>query len=387
MWDSDALAPVHAPGNGVVTFAGLLPSTWGNVVVIKHSTNPVVYSRAAHLDSIAVKTGDAVAKEQYIGNVGNAFGQLPYHLHYDLSLTNILESIPGHWPGGNLDLVKRHYVEPRALTLVIQAGPTSHNMIVKSPANFRAGPGVSFRVYETLQTGGWVTSLGVVDNYHLVRRGQDHGFIHDSLLVEPTGTGLDMAPYIKGDGRLYEVINEWGSQQRHQSQSGQGNEFFQTKDSDWEQMFSTSDYIVRDIDSSPGGGRYYRLKEGDSWGSAWIPRTWSIGDVFTRSRYVQFFKEQGCVPDPNNSGGVTDTMRFVAHHDNYAFQTGLVIQDVVELEWVNGPERYFYARNYGLVGWRRLHDDPNTPEWSAISEEHAPGTRPDNLRKVIDCLD
>ena len=57
------------------------------------------------------------------------------------------------------------------------------------------------------------------------------------------------------------------------------------------------------------------------------------------------------------------------------FPTGIELNDVIELEWVNGRERYFYAKNYGLVGWERKHDDPHTPPWSAISEIHQPGSR------------
>jgi hypothetical protein len=44
-------------------------------------------------------------------------------------------------------------------------------------------------------------------------------------------------------------------------------------------------------------------------------------------------------------------------------------------------ETYFYAKNFGLVGWKS-HDGRE----SAVSEFHAPGTRPDNVREVIGCL-
>lgn len=372
----------------MVTFAGLETSTWGNVIIVKYSTNMPIWSRYAHVESVQVVKNQVVKQGQSLGYVGNANNQFPFHLHFDTTLTNIIEQFPGHWPGENLTALKQNYVEPRGLILASQKGFTNTPKVVISSANFRAGPSTSYRVYEILQTGKQVTVLGLVDDYNLVKVDNTYGFIHNSLLGDITPTGIDMFPYIQGDGRLYEVKNEWGSQQRHQSQTGQNNEIFQTKDSDWEQMFITNDYIIRDIDTSPGGDRYYRLKEGSVWGSAWIPRKWSVGDSFTRARFVQFFKVVGgnCIPDPINSGNVTDTMRFVAKHNTYTFKTGFTLPDVIELEWINGPERYFYAINYGLVGWERLHDDPNTPKWSAISEEHAPGTRPDNLRKVINCI-
>jgi hypothetical protein len=76
-------------------------------------------------------------------------------------------------------------------------------------------------------------------------------------------------------------------------------------------------------------------------------------------------------------------MRFVALHNQYQFRTGITLSDVVELLWVNGGERYFYAKGFGLVAWERLHQDPNTPQWSAVSEIHQAGQRPDNVREKL----
>ena len=41
---------------------------------------------------------------------------------------------------------------------------------------------------------------------------------------------------------------------------------------------------------------------------------------------------------------------------------------------VNWGEFYFYARGYGLVGWERQHQDPDTPAWSAIAGAPVGGT-------------
>jgi hypothetical protein len=59
----------------------------------------------------------------------------------------------------------------------------------------------------------------------------------------------------------------------------------------------------------------------------------------------------------------------------------------VELAWLLAPnaepiEKYYYAKNFGLVGW-----SSNDRGFSHISEIHVPGTRPDNNRETIDCLD
>jgi Peptidase family M23 len=390
--NADALAPIYGMTTGLVIFAGLLPSTWGDVIVVQYETDGVIiYARHAHVDSYLVSAGQQIEQGQLLGYVGNANGQLPHHLHFDLSPTNILKTTPGHWPGDNLLSLRQNYIEPRGLLLASREGLVGKALFVKSAANFRAGPKTSYLVYSVLQSGTQVVAMGAaVDDYNLVRVGTEYGFVHKDLLQEAVPPSppveVDMLPYIKGDGRLFEVRNEWGSQQRHQSQAGAGSEFFQTKDNEWEQMFATDTYIIRDIDTSPGGGRYYRLKEGNTFGSAWIPRKWNVGDTFTRSRFVQFFNKQGCVPVLENSGDVTDTMKFAAKHVSYAFRTGIILNDVVELEWVTGMERYFYARDFGLVAWERSNPDPNTPQWSAISEIHAPGARPDNIRETINCL-
>ncbi len=62
------------------------------------------------------------------------------------------------------------------------------------------------------------------------------------------------------------------------------------------------------------------------------------------------------------------------------------MSEVVELGWLLSPggptiESYFYAKDYGLVGWGS--DDRG---YSYISEIHDPGARPDNKREVIPCL-
>ncbi len=115
-FDSDKLSPVYAAGDGVVTFVGDGGGTWGTLVVIRHDPLPdgaVVYSRCGHVTSPIVREGDRVVRGQQICNVGNASGKVPYHLHFDIVKTDILESRPNHWPGLNLDEVYRHYLDPK----------------------------------------------------------------------------------------------------------------------------------------------------------------------------------------------------------------------------------------------------------------------------------
>src|SRR5690606_34610086 len=114
--DADRHTPVYACASGVVVFASRLP-VWGNVIIIKHdplyTSRVVMYSRYAHIEDMIVQVGQRVERGQQIARVGNAFGQWPYHLHFDLSPTSILESQPQHWPGRNYTTLIQNYVNPR----------------------------------------------------------------------------------------------------------------------------------------------------------------------------------------------------------------------------------------------------------------------------------
>lgn len=115
-FDADAHTPVYSAASGVVTFAGRL-SAWGNVIVIRHdplvTTGAIMYGRYAHVANSRVKVGDRVLRGQQIANVGNAEGLFPFHLHFDLSPTSMLEKAPWDWPKMNLQRVFRDYTDPQ----------------------------------------------------------------------------------------------------------------------------------------------------------------------------------------------------------------------------------------------------------------------------------
>lgn len=112
-FDSDAHKPVYAIADGTVT-AVRKYSTWGWIVVIRHmpTGGPYCFARYAHVENIVVTEGQQVKRGQQIASVGNANGVQPYHLHFDISLTDILYYNPAHWPGLNLAELKEHYVDP-----------------------------------------------------------------------------------------------------------------------------------------------------------------------------------------------------------------------------------------------------------------------------------
>ncbi|NDJ51973.1 MAG: peptidoglycan DD-metalloendopeptidase family protein, partial [Chloroflexi bacterium] len=123
-WDADRDAPVHASADGVVTFSGNLQGTWGWVIVIRHDPLPdgsIAWTRYAHLNSPDVREGERVELGQQIARIGNAYGKLAFHLHFDIAKTDILERYPGHWPGLNLGAVYQHYYDP--LTFIRENRP------------------------------------------------------------------------------------------------------------------------------------------------------------------------------------------------------------------------------------------------------------------------
>jgi murein DD-endopeptidase MepM/ murein hydrolase activator NlpD len=76
--------PVTAAGFGTVVSAGFDASGGGNMVVIGHRFG--LRTRYAHLSSIAVSPGQAVAVGQRIGDVGASGRATGPHLHFELML-------------------------------------------------------------------------------------------------------------------------------------------------------------------------------------------------------------------------------------------------------------------------------------------------------------
>ncbi len=198
----------------------------------------------------------------------------------------------------------------------------------------------------------------------------------------------DMVQFMVGDGRLYEVQHSSGSQARHQTQVD-GTTFFHTKgneiSAEWEELWYTDETIFRGTDTSPGHEMYYTLRDPGQYGSAWAPRRWDVGALFARNPHVTFYRKNDC--SVVTGGFQASWLLFEAYYPELTFASGITLQHVVQLAWLPDPagqpiERYFYAMQFGLVGW-----------WSSgqgmsyISEIHEPGQRPDNTRETIPCLD
>ena len=214
------------------------------------------------------------------------------------------------------------------------------------------------------------------------------------VMGEPLGELYDMAQFMIGDGRLYEIKlirpDDGGeSQARNQTQTTTSR-FYHTKGNEvaaeWEELWADDDFIYRGTDTSPGDNQYYTLYEdaGSTYGSPWSPRHWRVGDIYERSPLVIFYDKSNC--NMAVSGTQTTSLKFQAFHESITFDSGITLENVVELGWIITPgaeptESYFYAENYGLAGW-----SSNDRGFSFISEEHAPDARPDNTREEIGCL-
>ncbi len=81
--ESDLGDPVFAVADGVIMETVDHGGGWGNVVRIVHPCG-AVESLYAHLDTVEVAPKARVTRGQRIGTIGNAGGQYPAHLHFEL---------------------------------------------------------------------------------------------------------------------------------------------------------------------------------------------------------------------------------------------------------------------------------------------------------------
>lgn len=75
-------SPVAAAAPGRVIFAGYDPSGYGNLVEVAHGNG--VVTMYAHLSSIAVGVGRAVAAGSFVGRVGSTGEATGPHLHFEV---------------------------------------------------------------------------------------------------------------------------------------------------------------------------------------------------------------------------------------------------------------------------------------------------------------
>jgi hypothetical protein len=205
-------------------------------------------------------------------------------------------------------------------------------------------------------------------------------------VIDPDQT-VDLLPYMRGDGRLYELQFTWdGGERRPVQTQVAGDRFYFVKGSKWEESWSDDHFIYRGTDTSAGGGEVVTLTESGKYGSAWVPRQMSVGVPFRRTPLVVCRRKSDGVEVPGKQSVQITWIQLQELHTEYTLSSGIKLADVVILaayENASGKpkdkplERHFYAQKYGLVSWEgRLGR-------SVMVREFAPGSRPDNRREVL----
>ena len=202
----------------------------------------------------------------------------------------------------------------------------------------------------------------------------------------------DLLDYLRGDGRLYELVNNLGSAEVAQTQTESNNVFFHVKNSQWEELWADDVFIYRGTDTSPGNGELYILSENNHYGSTWVPRYFDVGQVFRRSTNVIWRRKDNGQSIASKPTAVAVTyLRFERIYSQLTFQSGIQLQDVVELHALldNGGkpasspwEKYFYARGFGLVAFQDMLG--GFTSW--IAQKFTPEIMPQRVREQISWL-
>lgn len=217
---------------------------------------------------------------------------------------------------------------------------------------------------------------------------------------------IDILPFVWGDSALlYELTltDKIGKEHTSRCQSQTDALLIDTRyhwwftksngaTAEWEEFAadqSADGYIYRGVDTSPGYGELYELRDMDlPRFSRWAPRRWAVGDVYQRSPLVTHMRKSDC--GIVRMGQVTTWLRFAGHYPHFFTPAG-EIGEVIELHWLEHDpaqypdqepaETYWYSRLLGaLAAWRGALGQ------SVVVEIHEPGARPDNSREVIRCL-
>lgn len=95
--------------------------------------------------------------------------------------------------------------------------------------------------------------------------------------------------------------------------------------------------------------QYTRNADGTlTYGCNWSPLWMSVGETYVRNAYIVEYWWDGRIKAQYPA---TTALKFEQFHASYTFaRSGITVANVAELSW-EGEERYFYAANYGLVGW------------------------------------
>lgn len=218
---------------------------------------------------------------------------------------------------------------------------------------------------------------GSADWYEVRAFVHSAGLKLDAPEPPPLPATIDLLPYLRGDGRAYELQYTWAGGGTHpvQNQNGPDNTFWTVKGGgEYEELYFDDRYIYRGIDTSEAPDRFYVPRTAGKDGIAWIPRHWQVGGVFTSHPEVTHYLKGNCAI--RAQGTLTNRITFKARYPEFTFDNGFKVADVVHLTWASGEE-YWYGQGQGLVGFRFSGGR------SYISEIHGPERR--LTRQIVNC--
>ena len=173
----------------------------------------------------------------------------------------------------------------------------------------------------------------------------------DKPPTPPSGPTYDILEYMVGTHRQQHTLQyTWAGGGTQTIQIMQdGNEWRYVKGGgQYEQLYYDDNWIYRAEDTSESADRFYTQSTNGTLGAAWVKRRMAIGETVYTTKQVQHYLKAGCVPQ--NGGLVTDALKLTAVYPAYTFDSGIVLKDVIRLEWAAG-EGYLFAKGYGLVGF------------------------------------
>ena len=197
------------------------------------------------------------------------------------------------------------------------------------------------------------------------------------IIEEGNNVSVDMLDYMLGDGRIYRMDYKFPGNPDGQEgfqvvrSEAVDRRFFHVKGDSWEELWYDHDYIWRGTDISPNNLEYYQISEnagilqGGSYGARWIPRFPKVGQKFNIDSWVTFRKKSSNEPVPEKPAYLfRHSIELKKVYSKYTFPSGVTLDNVVELwgylEDGLNFERYFYAKDYGLVRWL---DPTKNPRW------------------------
>ncbi len=339
--------------------------------------------------SYRVTQGWGARKEYYSqfgwsgGHEGIDFG-VPLGMPYFAVDDGVVERVTDKRSDGQPSAYGWHVIIRHANGFRTLHGHARADVPVRPGQQVRAGDVIAY-------SGNTGNSTGPHLHFSMLRDGVNSmpsfppGYIDPTpYLWPPQIERVDLRPYFLGrDARIQWVLtNEWGSGedlQRQDTATGwrlvknRNAEYFRFTERDGRAM------IGRTLDTSMGGGRVYTLRDEGHDESAWCPAEMAVGEVFTRSPIVTVYEENGCRLISQNQA--ISNIRFLGRLDRFNNRDWvqkndlplIELDDCVILQWENMAgdplEQYVGSMDRGyFAGWKRQHNDPNSPGWSVITE-------------------